>query len=121
MFEKYCTIDNFTNIIYWNRAEDAACRLDIRGYNVYAASVKGGEFTMIAENVRDTFYIDPDLLSFARCYKIAAVDVSGNVGELSEELCIDNCPYYELPNVFTPNNDDYNDVFSAFEPPRIRL
>jgi hypothetical protein len=42
------------------------------------------------------------------------VDVSGNIGELSDEMCIDNCPYYELPNVFTPNNDDYNDFFSAY-------
>ncbi len=40
--------------------------------------------------------------------------MSGNIGELSEELCIDNCPYYELPNVFTPNEDDYNDLFSAY-------
>jgi hypothetical protein len=36
------------------------------------------------------------------------------LGELSEELCIDNCPYYELPNVFTPNADLKNDFFSAY-------
>lgn len=113
-FLKYCDRDSYSNMIQWNVPADAACRRDIRGYNVYAASTDGGEYSLIAEHVRDTFLIDDNLLSFARCYKVAAVDVSGNVGELSEALCIDNCPYYELPNVFTPNNDDINDKFSAY-------
>lgn len=113
-FAKYCDRDSYSNIIMWNAPETDDCRRDIRNYQVYAASVKGGEFSLIADNVRDTFYIDNNLISFARCYKIAAVDVSGNVGELSDELCIDNCPYFELPNVFTPNNDHVNDLFSAY-------
>ena len=35
----------------------------------------------------------------------------GNEGALSEVLCIDNCPTYELPNTFTPNQDQANDLF----------
>jgi hypothetical protein len=76
--------------------------------------VKGGSFVLRETNVRDTFYIDSNLPSYARCYKIAAVDRSGNVGELSDAICIDNCPYYELPNIFSPNGDKCNDVFSAY-------
>ncbi|MEP6734490.1 MAG: gliding motility-associated C-terminal domain-containing protein [Chryseolinea sp.] len=113
-YQKYCTIDNYSNIITWNRSPDFDCRNDVRAYNVYASAFKGGEFALIAQNVRDTFYLDDHLLSFARCYKVAAVDVSGNIGELSDELCVDNCPYYELPNVFTPNHDEFNEYFSAF-------
>ena len=64
--------------------------------------------------VRDTFYIDANLPSFAGCYKISSVDRAGNESELSEPFCFDNCPYYELPNVFTPNDDGCNDLFSAF-------
>lgn len=30
-------------------------------------------------------------------------------------FCFDNCPQYQLPNVFTPgNNDQINDLYSAF-------
>src|SRR5690606_37205527 len=91
-----------------------ACLNDIVSYNVYVSSVKGGSFVLLQTNVRDTFYIDANLPSFARCYKIGAVDRSGNESELSDAMCIDNCPYYELPNVFSPNGDDCNDTFSAY-------
>jgi gliding motility-associated-like protein len=30
---------------------------------------------------------------------------------MSDTLCVDNCPYYELPNVFTPNLDGVNEFF----------
>lgn len=114
-----CGITKFSNTIKWNRASDAACRNDIISYNIYVADKLGGDFRKYVENVRDTFYIDTngDLSSFARCYKIQAVDRSGNESELSEQYCFDNCPNFELPNVFTPNNDSYNNVFSAFGDP----
>lgn len=113
-YEKYCSRDTYRNVIFWNRPDEVACRSDVASYNVYAASSKGDSVFLLASGVRDTFYVDNNLASYARCYKIAAVDRSGNVGPLSNEICIDNCPYYELPNVFTPNTDGYNDLFSAF-------
>ena len=57
---------------------------------------------------------DSNLPSNARCYKISAVDRAGNESELSEQYCFDNCPHYELPNVFTPNGDNCNEIFSAY-------
>lgn len=109
-----CGLNSFSNLLTWRKPDDADCAADTKSYNVYVASQKGNEFSLYASNVRDTFFIDANLASFARCYKVSAVDRSGNESDLSEEFCFDNCPYYELPNVFTPNDDHCNDLFSAY-------
>lgn len=115
-FQNYsCGANVFSNTLTWNRPADEACREDIQGYKIYKTSTVDGEFVSLdIPLVRDTFYIDDNLPSFAACYKITAVDRAGNESELSESFCFDNCPYYELPNVFTPNDDNCNDLFSAF-------
>jgi hypothetical protein len=81
---------------------------------VYVSGSTTGTYELLAINVRDTFYLDNGLASLARCYKIASVDRSGNVSELSDPICNDNCPYYELPNVFTPGDGKCNELFSAY-------
>ena len=111
--DSQCDRTTFSNTIFWSKPTDTECRSDVSSYNVYAASKVGGEFSKIL-NTKDTFYVDDNLLTYARCYKISAVDRSNNEGELSDALCIDNCPYYELPNIFTPNGDNINDEFSAY-------
>lgn len=111
-----CGNNVFVNTLTWNRPVDESCKADTRSYNIYIANKIGDEFTLYKTDVRDTFFIDnnENLKSFARCYKISAVDRSGNESELSEEFCFDNCPNYELPNVFTPNGDECNEKFSAY-------
>lgn len=110
-----CGVNIFSNTLMWNRPTDQQCREDIRGYRIYKASTVDGIFDSLdIPLVRDTFYIDSNLPSFAGCYKIAAVDRAGNVSEKSEAFCFDNCPYYELPNVITINGDGCNELFSAF-------
>ncbi|MFN5557489.1 MAG: gliding motility-associated C-terminal domain-containing protein, partial [Chryseotalea sp.] len=120
--ENNCGADAFDITVTWNINDQ--CGDDVIGYRVYAANAADQVFTLVDNlpNVlgnglrytRDTFYIDAGLTSLARCYKISAIDRSGNESPLSNAVCSDNCPYYELPNVFTPNNDGCNDTFSAF-------
>lgn len=109
-----CSPTTFVNVVKWSRPADPQCRSDIRSYNLYAAGSTTGTYFLLASNLRDTVYYDSALSSFARCYKLSAVDRSGNESELSEPACNDNCPYYELPNLFTPNGDYCNDVFAAY-------
>ena len=111
-----CGVNSYSNTITWNRPADQVCRDDIRKYEIYKANqatATDEDFLFLAM-VTDTFYVDTNLPSFAACYKIRSVDRAENKSEFSEVFCFDNCPYYELPNVFTPNGDKCNDFFSAF-------
>ena len=113
--DKPCDFAEFTNTITWQR-DPSDCDDDVGSYNIYFSFDEEGTFERIA-TVSDTFYVDGPLASFAGCYRVSAVDRSGNESELSEPVCNDNCPNYELPNVFTPNEDGYNDVFRAYDRP----
>lgn len=115
-----CDFNNFQNQLFWSPDPSFVCQDDIRLYEIYYAPTTVDEFVKIAET-RDTSYIHtPDnevapLSSFKGCYKIRALDRSGNFSEFSNVFCFDNCPNYELPNVFTPGKQDgCNDLFSAF-------
>lgn len=113
-FDLYtCSSTTFKNIVRWFSPTEA-CAEDIRYYNVYAATVENGTYELIATNVRDTFYVHDGLATLAYCYRVTAVDRSNNESDPSEIACNNNCPNYELPNVFSPNGDKCNDLFSAF-------
>jgi hypothetical protein len=103
-------VKEFSNKIYWN----IRCAKKVRYYRVYSSSNNAGGFTLIADHVTDTFFVARNLSSFAACYKVSAVDSKGLESELSVGVCNDNCPQYALPNVFSPNGDECNDVFSAY-------
>nr|WP_262912701.1 gliding motility-associated C-terminal domain-containing protein [Membranihabitans marinus] len=48
---------------------------------------------------------------FAGCYTVRFTDDFGNLGPTSDTICVDACPLYILPNVFTPNGDGNNDLY----------
>ncbi len=60
-----------------------------------------------------TYYLHEDINSVVGCYHVSAIDSIGNISEISNVECVgyDECPVYELPNVFTPNGDDKNPLF----------
>ncbi|GAB4490350.1 MAG: hypothetical protein OHK0045_14700 [Raineya sp.] len=73
-------------------------------------------FSEIAQVPGNVFSFDhTDLFSLAGCYVVSAVDKAGNEGNFSNEVCVDNCINFLLPNAFTPNSDQVNDFFRPYE------
>jgi gliding motility-associated-like protein len=96
------------NAIIWEKCDE----LDLSGYRIYFKEAGSDEFELIRE-------IDKEATNFnhvfddniAGCYRITSFDTGGNESESEAELCIDNCPSFILPNAFTPNADQSNDLF----------
>lgn len=109
MVEPDC--DEEENVLSWNRPLEE----DVAGYRVYYCAVTADGFALLEtlNNTFDTLYRHQDLLSTVGCYYMTAFDEKGNVSLPSDTVCVnmDDCPIYELPNVFTPNGDGINDIF----------
>ncbi len=99
----------------WN-IPDSLCADDVGSYNIYYSASAGGPFnllTTVSDPNTNSFYYTNEF-SVAGCYYVTAVDTNGNEGERGSTVCVDNCPYYELPNIFTPDGNGFNDLFHPF-------
>jgi gliding motility-associated-like protein len=109
--------DKYQNTISW-RNPNTICTDDVVGYKLYKKdSLQQAEYVLIASfnSSTDTVFTDAELYtSIAGCYYVTAIDSFGNESAFIDSVCADNCPVYELPNVFTPGNDGFNDMFKPF-------
>lgn len=107
--------DDLQNDLTWVNP-NFSCADDVVGYNIYYAPLQGEELQLM-DSIRDasiTVYEQQLTESVAGCYTVTAIDTFYNESEWSEVLCVDNCPIYELPLVFTPGTDGINDFFGPF-------
>ncbi|HXH17582.1 MAG TPA: gliding motility-associated C-terminal domain-containing protein, partial [Chitinophagales bacterium] len=107
----------FQNILSWKNSTAQGCEPEIVKYHIYYSDSVSDGLTRIAA-VTDTTFIHGSESSLAGCYAITAVDSFDNESPYSNIACVDNCPCYKLPNVFTPNNDSKNDYFIPIKPYR---
>lgn len=118
LIDSECT--EFRNVLMWTNPNNYCSEKDAVGYNVYFTPMVGKEYSVVASTnyPTDTTYSFEELESVAGCYAVSAIDTFGNESQLSERVCVDNCPLYELPNVFTPGKDGHNDFFHPLLPYR---
>lgn len=116
------------NTLSWSNV--SGCADDIEGYVIYYAPTLSDTLTLFTTiyGVEDTtFLFDGNEFnnppSIAGCYAVAAFDslnlwpdgnLYRNISSFSNVICIDNCPEYSLPNIFSPNGDALNDTFEPF-------
>jgi len=109
------------NRLTWSPVINPAigCDNDIVSYRLYFRPTIEGDFTLLTTlDASQLSFIHDNITSLAGCYYVTALDRLDNESEPSNIVCQDNCTYYELPNIITPNNDGKNDVFRPFPTPR---
>ncbi|MEL5993846.1 T9SS type B sorting domain-containing protein [Hymenobacter segetis] len=103
--------ERYTNRLRWTvGTTPAGCDANIINYRVYYRPTPTGRFTLLG-TTSATSFVHSDLSFSGGCYALQAVVASGAVSDTSNVACQDNCLFFKLPNIFTPNGDGQNSVF----------
>ncbi|MEN8156966.1 MAG: gliding motility-associated C-terminal domain-containing protein [Bacteroidota bacterium] len=109
----YSTCDEGYNHLAWKYTDDPPCAEDVIGYKLWYSPTTAATPVEIAQftDRYDTAYNHFPETSLTGCYYVTASDSAGNESTSSVRLCLDECSNYILPNVFSPNNDERNDLY----------
>ena len=103
--------ERYTNRLRWALTNlPTGCDANVTGYRLYYRPTPTGRFTLLATTTA-TSYLHTDLTFSGGCYAVQAIAASGLASDTSNVACQDNCLFFKLPNIFTPNGDAQNAVF----------
>ena len=113
----HSSCDSLFNHLSWSYNEtQAECHQDVVEYKIYYTPRIDADYSVIDSlkdiNINSYNHYPSDGL--AGCYYITAVDSFGNESQPSVKICVDECIKYEIPNVFSPNNDGVNDILRPY-------
>ncbi|MBJ6110273.1 gliding motility-associated C-terminal domain-containing protein [Hymenobacter sp. BT523] len=101
----------YTNALRWTLGNTpAGCDAAVASYRVYYRPGTSGAFALIGTTSQTTFN-HGNLPNSGGCYAVQAVAAGGAVSDTSNVACQENCLFFLLPNIFTPNGDGQNAVF----------
>jgi gliding motility-associated-like protein len=108
--------DSLQNNLTW-KINDIDCFNDIAGYKIYFKMTysENLEYLATVDNKNVFSYLHKNIPgdAISGCYAVSSFDIEGNEGEKSVMVCVDSCNFFEIPNVFTPNGDNINDMLVA--------
>lgn len=107
----------YENTLSWNNPNISCPGTDDAvQYRIWYASTEGEPLALleVIDGADNTLFVHAIEEGLAGCYAVSAVDSTGNESAMSAPQCVDNCPKYELPNVFTPNGDGFNEAYIPF-------
>lgn len=106
------------NKLTWNNPNPTCVDNRINKYVLLFALKDSGPFTRVDSTLTatDTTLMHAPKDGVVGCYAIIAIDDRSVESVKSNVICVDanTCPDYRLPNVFTPNGDEYNDKFKPY-------
>ena len=113
------------NVLFeWVFSSDSAATDALHYYIYYKPTLDGTLSCIDSFDNAEVCYPAPCIYSInasgsevlVGCYAMRVADSNYNVTEMTDSVCIDvfECLDYRLPNVFTPNGDGYNDLFTSF-------
>jgi gliding motility-associated-like protein len=106
--------DSLYNTVKWS-ITDPDCFDDVAGYKIYYKMTYKEDLSLIEtindKNIMEYRHYPGEVIS--GCYAVSAFDQLGNESQNSVMVCVDSCNFYEIPNVFTPNGDGFNDRLLA--------